>query len=97
MMESSWAGSSEQIFESEASHKKKPKRKMVSETECLELDLGAYGTLILKSAKKSSIDLHIAFPENVSIFLRYMYEMGAQSSTTARRNYQGAGKYAKCG
>ena len=98
MMESSWAGSSEQIFESEASHKKEPKREMVSETECLELDLGAYGTLILKSAKKSSFDLHIAFTiENVSVFLRYMYEMGAQSSTTERRNYQSAGKYAKCG
>ena len=98
MMDSSGAGSSEQIFESEASQKKKPKRKIASETECLELDLGAYGTLIVKSAKKSTFDLHIAFTiENVSTFLKYMYEMGAQSSTTERRNYQSTGKYAKSG
>ena len=75
---------------------KKSKRKIVSETECIELDLGTHGTLIVKSAKKASFDLQIAFTvENVSIFLSYMYEMGAKSSAPERRSYQSTGKYAK--
>ena len=96
MMDSSGAGSNEKIFESEPSNSKKSKRKIVSETECIELDLGTHGTLIVKSAKKASFDLQIAFTaENVSIFLSYMYEMGAKSSAPERRSYQSTGKYAK--
>lgn len=98
MNSSSMATSSEQLFETEASPKRKPKRKHATETECLHLDLGDSDTLLIKSARKANEDLHRAFTvQNVSIFFHYMYEMGAQSSTIERRTYQSTGKYAKSG
>lgn len=97
--QSTTAAGSEQLFDTEVSSKKRSRRKKMSiEDGSVHLDLGHHGSLVVKSAKKANEDLHIAFTlENVTTFLKYMYDVGAQSASDSidRRTYQSTGKYAK--
>lgn len=89
----------ETFFDTEVSSKKRSKRRRKSyDEEPIHLDLGHHGSLVIKTAKKASEDLHKALTvENVTTFLKYMYDVGAQSASDSvgRRPYQSTGKYAK--
>lgn len=88
------------LFEEDAEPSKPVKRRKKAsnsdEPHSITLNLPDFGPLVVKTSKKRTEDLHIAYTaENVGVFCKWMLAMGIEGDSEKRRAYTQSGKYAK--